>query len=341
MVSSHGIWLWRWETSLHIGWWQWNLITSVDGALGERQGWQWISHCWNYRVCISQNKSQDLWTKITSKARMFPLRGSYLFPLEPIFVGRFWVSFVIGWEILLPKKISETSPPLTKDNLPGIKFQCGKSLMCSLLGLSIATRVACRWLTKLEAEVGHRCDECVSVRAHCQWRAPMTHVCLPLWAAAARTVDLLPKSRRHAVMTLSAGFVCIPTLSYMCLDAAFTLLANSSMQLSLKMATAMPTEGCLLCSHHRRNFIRVVLAIATSIILPMHAVKPLHICWYIPSMPPSNRAPRKLSFRKPRGPCKEAPTREFPTQKNTCQTYHFLCPKISYLGDIFGLHPTQ
>lgn len=102
-VCSQGVWLWRWETSLHIGWWQWNLITSVDGALGERQGWQWISHCWNYWVCISQNKSQDFWTKINSKARMFLLRGSYLFPLEPIFVGRFWVSFVIGQEIWLPK----------------------------------------------------------------------------------------------------------------------------------------------------------------------------------------------------------------------------------------------
>lgn len=162
---------------------------------------------------------------------------------------------------------------------------------------------------------GASTDICVSVRAHCQWRAPMTHVCLPLWAAAARTVDLLPKSRRHAVMTLSAGFVCIPTLSYMCLDAAFTLLANSSMHLSLKMATAMPTEGCLLCSHHRRNFIRVVLAIGTSIILPMHAVKPLHICWYILSMPPSNRAPQKLSFRKPEVHAKKRPPESSNTKK--------------------------
>ena len=113
---------------------------------------------------------------------------------------------------------------------------------------------------------------------------------------------------------------------------SFTPLANSSMHLSLKRATAMPTEGCLL---------RIVItAGGTSILLPMNAVKPLHICWYIPSMPPSNRAPRKLSFRKPEVHAKKRPP-ESSNKKKPCQTYHFLRPKISYLGDIFGLHPTQ
>lgn len=230
----------------------------------------------------------------------------------------------------------------------------------------MATRVACCWLTKLEAEVaqaGASTDTCVSVRAQCQWGLPWCmYVCqrheglrlhivsssqsIKKWRRCV-SGELWPCSRsREGTQWWSYQLgLSASRRSRICVSMRPShrwLFAPCTSRFCGQQRCRRRAPGCLLCSHHHRNFIRVVLAIGTSIILPMHAVKPLHICWYIPSMPPSWWTGRHGSCHlgNPRSMQRSAQQR-VPTKKNTCQTYHFLCPKISYLGDIFGLHPTQ
>ena len=219
-ASSFGLHSWKWtypmEKNIHCHNYLWKGYVSFQGI------WDFILPRINPRISEKTN----------SKATMLPLRGSYLFPPEPIFVGRFWVSFVIGWEIFLPKKISETSPPLIKNNLPGIKFQCGKSLMCSLLDLSNGHegRLSFAYQNGSRSWASMRCqwglhDACMSAK-------DMKGSVFPLWAAAAGCMsqELWPCFRSRegtqwwpyqlGLCSSRRSFVFISTLSSMCVDAA-------------------------------------------------------------------------------------------------------------------------
>ena len=119
----------------------------------------------------------------------------------------------------------------------------------------------------------------------------------------------------------------------MCVDAAFTQLANSSMHLSLKRATAMRTEGCLLCSHHRRTFYQGGSGHRDFHYSPDECGEAApYLLVYPFNAPFLMRAPRKLSFRKPRGPCNMCAHQRVPTQKKYLPNIPFFVSQDKLLG---------